>query len=32
VTKVVYVGQQAFKLFNYHVGLVPETAPRGFSE
>jgi hypothetical protein len=32
VAKVVYVGQQAFKLFNYHVGFVPETAPRGFSE
>lgn len=32
VLKAVYTGQQAFRLFAYHVGFVPERASRGFSE
>ena len=32
VLKLVYTGTERFKLFNYHVGLVPETASRSFSE
>ena len=27
-----YSGQEQFRMFSYHVGLVPETRPRGFSE
>lgn len=30
--KATYVGQQAFRLFTYHVGFVPEIMPRSFSE
>lgn len=32
VMKAVYVGQAAFKLYSYHLGLVPETQSRAFSE
>jgi hypothetical protein len=32
VLKYVYLGQNAYKLFSYNVGLVPETASRDFSE
>lgn len=32
VLKLNYVGQEAFRMFSYHVGLVPETRSRGFSE
>lgn len=32
VLKLVYVGKEAFRLFSYHVGLVPETKSRSFSE
>ena len=28
----VYVGQESFALFNYAIGMVPEKAPRNFSE
>lgn len=30
--RATYVGQEAFRLFTYHLSFVPETAPRGFSE
>ena len=30
--KLTYVGQETFKVFAYHVGVVPETASRGFGE
>jgi hypothetical protein len=30
--KAVYSGQDTFKLFSYHAGLVPETKSRSFSE
>jgi hypothetical protein len=32
VLKVIYVGQEQWKLFSYHPGLVPETASRSFTE
>lgn len=32
VQKLVYVGQGRFRLYSYHVGLVPETKSRSFSE
>lgn len=32
VLKAVYAGQEAFKVYSYHVGLVPETRSRAFSE
>ncbi len=32
VLKAVYTGQERFRLFSYHVGLVPETASRSFTE
>ena len=32
VLKAVYVGQESFRLYSYHVGLVPETRSRSFSE
>ena len=32
VLKAVYVGQAAFKWYSYHLGLVPETQSRAFSE
>ena len=32
VLKAVYVGQDAFKLYSYHVGIVPESRSRSFSE
>jgi hypothetical protein len=32
VLKMVYVGQETFKLYSYHVGLVPETHSRAFGE
>lgn len=28
----IYAGQEAFRLFSYQLGFVPETAPRGFGE
>ena len=30
--KASYSGQEAFRLFTYAMGIVPEVAPRGFSE
>lgn len=30
--KVTYTGQEQWKLYSYHIGLVPETASRSFSE
>ena len=30
--RITYTGQEQWKLYNYHVGLVPETKSRGFSE
>jgi hypothetical protein len=32
VQKLTYSGTEKFRLFNYHVGLVPETRPSAFSE
>mgnify|MGYP003343369184 FL=1 len=32
VVKLVYVGQEAWKVYAYHLGLVPETMPRAFAE
>jgi hypothetical protein len=32
VLKLTYTGQEAFRLYSYHPGLVPETASRAFSE
>jgi hypothetical protein len=32
VLKLIYVGQESFRMFSYHVGLVPETRSRSFSE
>jgi len=32
VLKMIYVGQERFKLYSYHSGLVPETRSRAFSE
>ena len=32
VLRVAYVGQEQWKLFSYHPGLVPETASRSFTE
>lgn len=32
VLKVVYQGQDRFRLFSYHTGLTPESAPRGFAD
>jgi hypothetical protein len=32
VLKMVYAGQERFKLYSYHVGLVPESQSRAFSE
>lgn len=32
VLKMVYVGQAAFKVYSYHLGLVPETKSRSFAE
>lgn len=32
VQKFTYVGQEAFKLYSYHLGLVPETKSRAFGE
>jgi hypothetical protein len=32
VVKVVYSGTERFRLFDYHVGLQPETTVRAFSE
>lgn len=32
VLKAVYTGQERFRLFSYHVGMVPETASRSFTE
>lgn len=32
VLKLNYVGQEPFRMFSYHVGLVPESRSRGFSE
>jgi hypothetical protein len=32
VQKLTYSGQEKFRLFSYHVGLVPETRPRAFTE
>jgi hypothetical protein len=31
VLKAVYVGQEAFKMYSYHLGLVPETKSRSFA-
>ena len=30
--KTIYTGQEAFRHFSYALGVVPESAPRGFSE
>ena len=30
--RITYTGQEAWRLYSYHIGLVPETASRGFSE
>lgn len=30
--KTRYEGQEAFREYGYHIGIVPETQPRGFSE
>ncbi len=32
VLKLQYVGQEQFRMFSYHVGLVPESRSRSFSE
>jgi hypothetical protein len=32
VLRLTYVGQEQFRMFSYHVGIVPETRSRGFSE
>jgi len=32
VLNVLYTGQEQFKMFSYHVGLVPESRSRGFNE
>jgi hypothetical protein len=32
VVKAVYTGKQKFRLFNYHLGIQPETQSRAFSE
>lgn len=32
VLKAVYTGQESFRLYSYHVGIVPETHSRSFSE
>jgi hypothetical protein len=32
VLKMVYRGTERFKLYSYHVGIVPETQSRAFSE
>ena len=32
VVKLVYEGQEAWRVYAYHLGMVPETAPREFSE
>ena len=32
VLKFQYVGKEQFRMYSYHVGLVPETRSRGFSE
>jgi hypothetical protein len=32
VLKLIYVGQESFRMYSYHVGLVPETRSRSFSE
>ena len=32
VQKLTYTGTEKFRLYSYHVGLVPETRPRAFSE
>jgi hypothetical protein len=30
--RATYSGQEAFRIFTYQLGFVPETSPRGFSE
>lgn len=32
VLKLTYVGQEQFRMFSYHVGIVPESRSRGFNE
>jgi len=32
VLNLIYTGMEAFRMFSYHIGLVPESRSRGFSE